>query len=468
MTELEKSTINNNLLKETSNLPFEKYLEDFGLPSQNIIATPREKAILSEQLPGFLSSIPEQHRKNAHYLSKFVSSVAIGRFDSALNDLWNEVIEVIRKKIINFGVDSFYDSAIGGNRRELYSGIDDLPLVKDNTLLDTCKKLELISNITYLKLSHILDMRNHIGGSHPTREIISPYNLMSWLDDAINSVLLDETSENSIYIQKIIKNIEESHITDDNYEEQLGQKLDDLSLQLTNQFLTIIFQKFVNSKSSILTENIKRIAPTVWNHADDSTKYELGNKLENLSINLENQKLEQGKIFFNLCDGNNYKSTSSRSSTLFNLADKLLLAHNDFDNFYNEFPVIREIMSYIKSSEDIPLEVQNQLIKVLTICRIGNFYGVSNKSINDYNNFFKLLNESQIKIVLKTLHDESINIQNKTMEKNLLSIIELINETIFSSDRVKETIEYLINDNGIDLRNKIKTTHYSKLISTFI
>ena len=53
----------------------------------------------------------------------------------------------------------FFDAAVGGGRRELYSTEEDLSGLKDNTLINTCRKLELISDVVYTKLNHILTMR---------------------------------------------------------------------------------------------------------------------------------------------------------------------------------------------------------------------------------------------------------------------------------------------------------------------
>ncbi len=62
-----------------------------------------------------------------------------------------------------YGLDIFFDAAVGGGKaREFYSTEDDLASLKDSVLLDTSRKLELISDTTYKKLKHILDMRNDI------------------------------------------------------------------------------------------------------------------------------------------------------------------------------------------------------------------------------------------------------------------------------------------------------------------
>lgn len=141
-----------NQLKIVSSSNFESYLTELGLPSSNILAPVHEKEQMALNIPSVILRIPESQRKNATYLSKFVSSVAIGRYDSALNDLWNEVVLNLRNKVCVYGLDIFFDAAVGENIRDLYSSEKDLPSIKDRVLLDTCLKLEIISNIVHQKL----------------------------------------------------------------------------------------------------------------------------------------------------------------------------------------------------------------------------------------------------------------------------------------------------------------------------
>ena len=134
----------NNQLAIISNSNFELYLNELGLPSQNILASIQEKQQIASNIPSVIMQIPESTRQNANYLSKFVSSVAIGRFDSALNDLWNEVVLNLRNKVCLYGIEIFFDAAVGENVRSLYSSEDDLVLIKDVTLIDISLKLEII------------------------------------------------------------------------------------------------------------------------------------------------------------------------------------------------------------------------------------------------------------------------------------------------------------------------------------
>jgi hypothetical protein len=127
------------------------FLERMGLPFDNIIADPEQRRIIGSNLDGLISGLPDEVKRNARYLSRFVIGAGVGLFDYSLNAIWNEVVSNLRKKVVFYGLDIFFDAAVGGNKaREYYQNEEDLSSIKDSVLLDTCKKLELISEITSL------------------------------------------------------------------------------------------------------------------------------------------------------------------------------------------------------------------------------------------------------------------------------------------------------------------------------
>lgn len=149
--------MNQSSLSDSGFSGFERYLESFGLPVDNVIASPGERVRIMQALPDFLNNLPLELKKDARYLSKFIAGSAVGLFDASLNFVWNEVVVSLRKKVVSYGLDYFFDSAIGGTLRDQFNDEDDLTSVKDQVLLDTCKKLELISDLLHRKLCHILD-----------------------------------------------------------------------------------------------------------------------------------------------------------------------------------------------------------------------------------------------------------------------------------------------------------------------
>ena len=186
---------------------FETYLQSFGLPTDNVIAPPEQRQLIMDLLPSLLKRLSPEVKKDARYISKFIAGSAVGLFDASLNFVWNEVVVNIRKKVVTYGLDYFFDAAIGGTQREGYSTEEDLAEVKDVVLLDTCKKLELISDILHKKLCHILDMRNNIGSSHPTEYSVNAYELLGWLQDCVEKVLSEDISSSAITVKSIIDNV---------------------------------------------------------------------------------------------------------------------------------------------------------------------------------------------------------------------------------------------------------------------
>ncbi|MBA5263075.1 hypothetical protein [Enterococcus hirae] len=458
-----------------SNSNFESYLIELGLPSQNILASVYEKQQMAVNIPSVIMQIPESLRKNATYLSKFVSSVAIGRYDSALNDLWNEVVLNLRNKVCLYGLDIFFDAAVGENIRDLYSSEDDLPSIKDRVLLDTCLKLEIISNIVHQKLTYILDMRNHIGGSHPNAGQINSFELLGWLQVCVNEVISDNPSEGAIKVQQFIKNLRTKESLFFSGEIQsIGESLKLLSTTLAGNILRTIFGMYTDPKINNTTkQNILSISSLVWQASPENIKFDLGSNIESYIVNLEQEKQRLGESFFDECNGNSYKVNSRKSLELTLLCEELISKHNGWDNFYHERPVIKKIMSYFKTSSDIPIDRQELLIKTILRCRIGNGVsynsGVSPGAKGYYNNFLLMLNNNQLEILLSELEDDVIlnNLYSEVRTSNLKEILQIIS-TPLASERVTEVIDYLLDDSKpIVMAQKIKASKFKQLISVF-
>lgn len=463
-----------NQLKIVSSSNFESYLTELGLPSSNILAPVHEKEQMALNIPSVILRIPESQRKHATYLSKFVSSVAIGRYDSALNDLWNEVVLNLRNKVCVYGLDIFFDAAVGENIRDLYSSEKDLPSIKDRVLLDTCLKLEIISDIVHQKLVFILDMRNNIGGSHPNNGQINSFELLGWLQVCVNEVISDTPSEGAIKVQQFIKNLRtKTDIFSSADVASIKDSLKYISTTLTGNILRTIFGMYTDPKiNNITKQNILEIAPSVWELSPDNIKFDLGNNIESYIVNLDKEKQELGESFFEQCNGNSYKPNSRKSLELTLLVEELLAKHNGWDNFYHERPVIKKIMSYFNTASDIPIDRQENLIETILICRIGNGVsynsGVSPGARPYYDEFFEMLNNNQLELLLKELKKPVIvnNLHAKIREQNLKEILDIIHTSI-ASERVIETIDYLSEENQIPLAKKLKTSHYNKLTSPF-
>jgi hypothetical protein len=453
---------------------FEEYLAHLGLPTENIIASLPERQKIEANLPAFVQSLDPKIRQDARYLSKFVAGAAIGLFDASLNYIWNEVVLTLRKKAIVYGLDMFFDAAIGGAKRELYQTEDDLAGLKDNTLINTCKKLELISDIVFTKLMHILTMRNDIGSSHPNTYSINAFELLGWLQTCVTDVLNDQPSESAIQIRAFIDNLKKSTaVLDQAAIKSMEKPLAEISLQNTDNLLNSIFGVYVSDKTdTIVKKNISLVAPHIWNKASDDVKYKLGVAIDGYKNNLYQEKLLLGSEFFGFCGGNKYKSLESRIIELDEHADNLLEARYSWDNFYNEPQHMRHIMSFISSEKDIPTERAQKIIKVVLICRIGKGIpygqGVSPSGKPMYDKFFSLLGDNNIVLTLIAMHSNEVRgmLDNKICQQHMLAVLSIIEQNAIS-DRIKEILNYL-KDN-VNIFNKIHTdSKYKELTKNHI
>lgn len=110
---------------------FDQFLESLGLPKENILATTAEREVVQTNFPQFVMTLPDEIKRNSRYLSKFAAASAIGLFDAALNYVWNEVVLNLRKKTVIYGLELFFDAAVGGKYRDLFSTENDLSGIKD-------------------------------------------------------------------------------------------------------------------------------------------------------------------------------------------------------------------------------------------------------------------------------------------------------------------------------------------------
>jgi hypothetical protein len=430
---------------------FEEYLDHLGLPTENIIAEINERKVIEQNLPAFIDSLPAETKRDARYLSKFVAGAAIGLFDASLNYVWNEVVLNLREKAIVYGLDMFFDAAVGGGRRELYSTEDDLSGIKDNNLINTCRKLELISEIIYTKLHHILTMRNDIGASHPNTYSINGFELMGWLQTCVIDVLNDKPSESAIQIKAFINNLKVSTTPlDEAAIRSMERPLADLSLQNTENLLHSVFGIYTTETTgNVVRKNISLVAPHIWQRGSDNVKYKLGVKLDGYKINLHEEKHKLGAEFFAFCDGNRYQSLESRIISLDGNIDDLLEARYAWDNFYNEPPHIKKVMSFFETENDIPSERINKIIKVILICRIGKGIaynsGVSPGGKPFYDKFFSLLGDQNIILTLLAMHTNEVRVElgNKFCQAHMVSVLKLLRASA-RSDRIQEIIDYLI------------------------
>lgn len=452
---------------------FHNFLKELGLPQENILTTVSEREIIQSNFPTFIKTIPDEIKRESRYLSKFAAASYIGLFDAALNYVWNEVVLNLRQKAIVYGIDLFFDSAVGGKNRDLYLDENDLSGLKDIVLLDTCQKLELISEIIYKKLSHILIMRNDIGASHPNDSTINAFELLGWLQTCVFDVINDKPSPAALQVKAFISNLKcQKDVIDNQTIQHMEKAVGELPTKNNDNLLQTVFGIYVGATDNILKKNISYIGPMVWLHSSDAAKYKLGETLDGYRSNLHNEKLAAGNEFFDFCDGNSFKTVDSRVIELDDYLDELYAAHQGWDNFHHEVPPARKISKYIKTEADIPTVKVVKLIRIIIKCRIGNGVsyqgGVSPLGKPIYDDILNKFGDDNIVNGLICFYDSNIyNILDvSNCLRHAISILEIFKKNAVN-EKLLEIIEYLIGKSSI-LNKTLKSTPFKKLAASHI
>lgn len=389
-------------------------LKTMGLPADNILAEFDQRQKIGKNLPELIENLPFEVKRDARYLSKFVVGAGTGLFDYSLNAIWNEIVTVLRKKAVIYGIDIFFDAAVGGSRnRDFYQTEEDLGSLKDVVLLDTSKKLELIPEITYKKLRHMLDMRNEVGISHPNEYVITAFELLSWLETCVQ-VLNDQPTEAALQVQSFIQNIKnKSDQIDETTKISIATKISELPTHLCGNLLRTIFGMFVDPQTSqIVRKNISLIAPAIWSSCRDEPRYRLGIVLEGYRSNLHQEKYALGEQFFEVVDGNAFRSEAERSLILDEAIIELYNRHNAWDNFHHEPPVARKTASYIPDTASVPENVAQNLYEKILLCRVGNGVsynnGVSPGAKASYDHVLSIAGDKFAPFVIHALRESDV------------------------------------------------------------
>lgn len=428
------------------------FLQAMGLPADNVIAGQDERRIIGDNIESLIRDLPAEVKKDARYLSKFVIGAGFGLFDYSLNAVWNEVVINLRRKASVYGLEIFFDAAVGGSKaREHYKTEDDLASLKDSVLLDTCRKLELISDVTYKKLKHILEMRNDIGISHPTNYTINAFELLGWLKTCVSEVLNDNPTEAALQAQAFIKNLREATDPLDKAQAQnIATRFQQLPTHLCGNLLRTIFGLYVASDGHPgVRKNISLIAPALWATCQDEAKYKLGIVLEGYNVNLYKDKHTLGEEFFGVVGGNAFRSPSERVIIVDELITELRDKHNGWDNFHHEPPVAAQLYSYVPDQQSIFDNLAQRLFKTVLMCRIGRGVsyceGVSPGGRRYYDAILSLAGDRFAAHVMAALSDFEVRAQlgRSLCRQHARTALSLVRANVINQ-RLLECLDYLI------------------------
>jgi len=432
-----------------------KYLTYNGLPTDNVLVELRERGTVLQNMPIITEFLTSEQRDNAHYISKFIASCSVGLFDAALNYLWNETIVNLRNKVARFDLEYFYDSALGNSKkRSEFKNEEDLVKLEDWELIRGCQETGIISDIGFKHLNHIRDMRNFASAAHPNHTQLTGFQLLGWLDTCIREVLGKEPSGPVLTIRTLLNNIRNETFTPRDSIPIIAS-IQTLPQDLVNSLLKALFGMYTDEKLDVnVRNNINLIAKAAWDQSTETPRNEIALKYAYLSANAEIGKRNLAKEFLTIVDGLGYLSEEQIAIDIKERVDSLLSAHAAFNNFYNEEPHAKTLSKLIPKTGAIPTSVRADYVKAITICKMGNYFGVSYTAEPYYNEMISKFQTPEIIELLKLLNDKEIVMlfDNETRANRYKSILISLKDRT-ADNKIKTALNTVLDSSTIDMQS---------------
>ena len=422
-----------------------QYLNYLGLPSNNLFAPISERSKVFKNVEDVFTSIDAQNLPKSLYLSKFIAAVAGGLFDAALNYLWDETINQLRNRVVNYDLMYFYDVAVSNvDKRKKLNDADDLKKVEDSELILGCKEIGLISDIGYRHLDYIKYMRNWASAAHPNQTEITGLNLLSWLETCIKEVICLPLTNVTIQINKLLANIKNNTIDSleaSNISSFFVELTDDKADTLANGFFGIYTRKDTSQQTR---DNVSMLIKNLWSRISEQSKQSFGIKYAQFVANNETEQASFAKQFLEICGALSYIPDGVKANEIKDILDGLRHTHNSMNNFYGEPTIAKQLSMYIGNIQ-IPKQCYFEYVNTLVNVYLTNGYGVSWSAEPIYIDLIQKFDQemSLIAILSFTQDEISSKLQFPLCKDKFITMLNLIKPKITSS-AIIEIIDKLI------------------------
>ena len=418
------------------------FLALHNLPSDGIFVGVPERINVFKNLEGVIAQIDHKEKNQSLYLSKFIAGVASGLFDAALNYLWDETILQIRKRVVQYDLEYFYDNAVSGDKRKRLRDESDLNKVDDYDLIKGAKEIGLISELGSKHLEYINYMRNWASAAHPNQNEITGLQLISWLETCVKEVISLPISNLTIQIKQLLAGIKTSAITQQEAEE-IAVFFTNLTQEQVNNLVSGFFGIYTKPDTESQTlQNINRLLPLIWDRVDEDTRDNFGLKYGNfIAANYQHEK-KLSREFLQLVNAESYIPDDLRGVEIETAINNLLSAHRGMNNFYNEPSFATQLQRIVGNPPKLPKQISKKYVLALVEVYITNGNGVTRAAQPIYSDLLIKLDSHQANIAVLSFNDSRISdrLQFSLCQTKFKALIELV-KPIITSPPVKELIE---------------------------
>ena len=453
---------------ETFEANLTSFLQSKGLPISDILVPIKLRLPVFQNMDTALAELTNEQRADSVYISKFGAACAAGLFDAALNYLWNETVKNLREKVSRFDLEYFFDT-VGtdpGRRKNLQEAAD-LEKLADWELIRGCKQTGIITDNGFRHLDYIRDMRNHASAAHPNQINVTGLQIIGWLETCIREVLSKEPVGPVVEIRRLLNNLRNEQLSEKDLP-AISAGVEQLPQEQAGSLLRAILGMYADPNvSAQVKDNVRLVAKTVWAAVSDERRHEAGLKQATHTANGDSTRANLTREFIEIVEGLEYLADATRSLELSTALDNLLTAHEGWHNFYAEPIPAQMLLRIVPKNGSVPSNVLSKYVRTITMCRMGNGYGVAWGARDTYDELLDRFSDEQIRTFVNLLHDSEVvsRLQFRSCVANFQAIAESLNSRAVRP-RIKAMLTFIQNYPQLQLKNMAEDSNYLQLRQT--
>lgn len=354
------------------------FIGQHGLPTENVLVPVTERLKVFGNVEGVLALLDYEHKRKSTYVSKFIAAAASGLFDAALNYLWDETIYELRKRVVRYDLEYFFDLAVTNpDKRRRLSTEEDLSRLDDNELIRGASEMGLISDLGFKHLDYVRYMRNWASAAHPNQNQITGLQLVAWFETCVKEVIALPETNATTQIKALLANVR-THALDPARANQVSGFFLELAHDQANNLMAGFFGIYTNESSLPLArDNVKLLAPMLWPFVGEPMRQNLGVKYGQFTANNDASKAAWAREFLDGVGAASYIPDTIRAAEIGTALEELMAAHRGFNNFHIEPSFARRLESLVGEKGIVPSSIAERYVEALVEVYLTNGSGVA-------------------------------------------------------------------------------------------
>lgn len=411
-------------------------LEGVGLPSDRVFVDIGERHAMLKNVPDVLDALPDDTLGRSHYISKMIAAATVGLFDAALNYLWDELVNELRRRVAGFDLKYFYDVAAGSSDlRAHLRDENDLPRVDDSSLLRASREIGLLTDVGFQRLDHIRYMRNHASAAHPNQVTLSGLDLANWLQICIREVITTPPDTVTAHTGRLLGNIKKERL-DDTAIRDSAVFFDQLPPDRADTLANGLFGLYTDpERTPVVADNVVNLWPELWPFVSDATRSSFGVRHGRASANGDTQLADAARELIDLVDGTAYLVEAVRTLEMDQALDALRAAHTGMNNFYNEAAPAKRLDHLVGAHGKVPKPVRLKFVRLLVEVYLGNGYGVAWAALPTYQSLIARFDGRLAGLALRLFADTAISslLTNSTAQEQWEELLDALEPKLTST-----------------------------------